>query len=92
MAHGFKTGGRRKGSKNKAKLPEAENFLKSFVDAKFDEAMLAWAAISDPKAKYECWLKSADFVYPRKRAVEVTGEGGGPLEVVVVHEWRKDEA
>ena len=91
MAYGFKSGGRQKGTKNKAKLPQAENFLKSFVDSHFDEAMAAWAQISDPKAKYECWLKAADFVYPRMRAMQVTGAEGGALEVVVIHEARKGD-
>lgn len=53
--------------------------------------MVAWNSISDPKAKFECWLKSADFVYPRMRAMQVTGPEGGPLEVVVIHETRKGD-
>jgi hypothetical protein len=89
MALGRKTGGRKKGSKNRfpsgvGELREAakkqkEAFLKAFVDNNRALAEKKWADIGDPADAFKLWLAAAEYAYPKLGRLEHTGEGGGPV-------------
>ena len=81
MANGKKTGGRRKGTPNRATAARAEEIAKSGLtpldfmlqkmrDLKAEDAVRLDAAKS-----------AAPYVHPRLAAIEHTGKDGGPIIV-----------
>ena len=51
-----------------------ENSLRMFSIGHFDEAVQCWRDIDDNAAKFNAYLKLLEFVFPKKRAVEVKAD------------------
>lgn len=81
MAAGKKTGGRRKGTPNKATTDKAREIAASGLTP-LDYMVKLYR---DPGQKLEIRLDAAKaaapYVHPRLAAVEHTGKDGGPIEV-----------
>ena len=90
MALGKKTGGRKKGTPNKA-TAEGRSFWAQFVDQNWQAAVDAWNAIEDPASKFKCLLAAAEFAYPKLGRLEHTGEDGAPLQIEVVLQGKPPE-
>ena len=73
MAAGIKTGGRQKGSLNKMSGLAKENIAGVFNRIGGTEAMAQWA-IENQTQFYQ--------IYARLLPHEVTGEGGGPVQII----------
>ena len=73
--------GRPKGSRNKATAAARATFA-TFVEGNIEklQAMFNRVARRSPAKAIELFLKAAEFVHPKLRRSEVTGEGGGPLK------------
>jgi hypothetical protein len=85
MAKGRKTGGRQKGTPNKA-TAEARAIALRFLDRRTDEEIDAlWVAAKSESASkaMSMWLQAQEFVLPKLGRTEVTGEDGGPVEFVI---------
>lgn len=85
MAKGRKTGGRVKGTPNKA-TAEARAIALRFLDRRSDEEIDAlWEAAKAESASKAMgmWLQAQEFVLPKLGRTEHVGEGGGPVEFVV---------
>lgn len=84
MAKGRKTGGRKKGSRNKrTKAREAAIESSGLTPLEF---MLG--VLRDPKQEYEMRLdaarSAAPYVHPKLANIELTGKDKGPLEISIV--------
>lgn len=80
MAKGAKTGGRRKGTPNKATAAVAAEIAKSgetplafMLKRMRDEA-------ADPMLRFEAAKAAAPYVHPKLAAIEHTGKDGGPIQ------------
>lgn len=85
MAKGRKTGGRTKGTPNKATAEAraiALRFLDRRTDQEIDELWEVAKAESASKAM-AMWLQAQEFVLPKLGRQEVVGEDGGPVEFVI---------
>lgn len=85
MAKGAKTGGRTKGTPNKA-TAAAREAIAAFVDGN-SHRLERWLdeieAADGPKAAFQCFADLLEYHVPKLARHEVTGEGGGPLEHAV---------
>ena len=94
MAVGHKTGGRSAGTPNR-KTKEVSELLES-LGCNPIEGMVAIAANQQnpPELRGRMYAELAQYVYPKRRAVEHSGDGGDPLqqkiEVVFVGPPRAD--
>jgi len=83
MAAGKKTGGRQKGAKNK----KTEDIIKKLESLGCDpiEGMAKIASQSmnegDMQLAGQMFKELAQYVAPKRKAVEITGEGGAPIEL-----------
>lgn len=68
-----KTGGRKKGTPNKA-TAEAKEIIVQIVDNNAEKAQQMLDQIVDPKDWLWCYVKLLEFVVPKKAAVQVTAE------------------
>ena len=66
--------GKEKGFSKKIENRGIENNLRLFITGRFNAAMKAWEAIEDPSDKFNCYMKVMEYVQPKKRSVEFTGE------------------
>lgn len=80
MAKGVKTGGRKKGTPNKATAQVAaeiaatgETPLEFMLKRMRDEA-------ADPLMRFEAAKAAAPYVHPKLAAIEHTGKDGGPIQ------------
>lgn len=85
MALGRKTGGRQKGTPNKA-TPEKRAFWKAFLEQNEGTAQELFDALraTDPKAALDVLLKASPYVYPQLGRLEHTGEGGGAITFTII--------
>ncbi len=63
--------------------PAKRAFLQAFVDENLEKAQACWDEIDDPRAKFETYLKAAEFVHPKLGRQELTGKDGEPLRAVL---------
>lgn len=83
MATGVKTGGRQKGTPNKATAALAAEI------AATGETPLEYMlrVMRDPVAEYDRRDKmaaaAAPYIHPKLASTEVTGKGGGPVQVIM---------
>jgi hypothetical protein len=84
MAKGVKTGGRKKGTPNKATAQVAaeiaatgETPLEFMLKRMRDEA-------ADPLMRFEAAKAAAPYVHPKLAAIEHTGKDGGPIQTIDV--------
>lgn len=84
MAKGLKTGGRQKGTPNKA-TAERESAIAASGLTPLDFML---QIVRDPKEKLgvrlSAAMSAAPYVHPRLANVQLAGAGGGPLEVKIV--------
>lgn len=87
MAQGKKTGGRQKGSKNKAptKAALAQEVAGKAVAAGVSplEYMLSVMRdpVAEPAVRLDASKAAAPYVHPKLSAVEHTGKDGGPIQI-----------
>jgi hypothetical protein len=84
MALGKKTGGRTKGSLNAPKAALFAMMTERWPDY---HPVMAMAEIANDPAvdldtRFAAHKEVAQYVEPKRKAVEVTGEDGGPIETV----------
>ena len=75
MAKGMKTGGRQKGSLNK----KTHDLLKSCEEEGIEPFRAMCKAIlemDEPKERFDACEKVCQYLYPKKRAIEVANEDG----------------
>lgn len=96
MAKGAKTGGRKKGTPNKASAAIRDAALKAGITPL--EYMMNLMRKPDPKdadaltkvqldgLRFEAAKAAAPYVHPRLAAVEHTGKDGGPLQIQFAQE------
>jgi hypothetical protein len=85
MAKGRKTGGRQKGTPNKATAAAkdaAMRFLSARTDAEI-EGLWGEVKAESPSKAFGFWLGAQEFITPKLGRTEVTGQDGGPVEFVV---------
>lgn len=83
MAIGQKTGGRKKGTPNK-KTQDVQAKLDAIgCDPITSLALLAQTS-EDEGIKVQCLKEIAQYVLPKRRAIEHSGTDGGPLVVEMV--------
>jgi hypothetical protein len=75
--------GRPKGAPDRL-TPQKKAFLRDWINASYDEAIQSWAQIQNPSDKFKCWLAAAEFAFPKLGRMELTGEGGGAVQVQIV--------
>ena len=84
MADGFKTGGRKAGTPNKA-TSAAREAVARFVDGNADR-LQGWldqiAEQDGPKEAFKCFCDLLEFHVPKLARNELTGDGGGPIRVI----------
>ena len=73
MAKGFKTGGRKAGTPNKVD-GEAKQIFADIVNKNATRAQEMLDRIVEPKEWMNAYLRLAEYVLPKKAAVNVTGE------------------
>lgn len=78
MAAGHKTGGRRKGSLNKTTLIAKEAIALAAEQLGGTDRLVAWAK-EDEKNEHTFW----GTIYPKLLPLQLSGEGGGGIGVVV---------
>lgn len=86
MAIGKKTGGRQKGTPNKATQAAravALAFLDRRSDAEIDD-LWEQAKAESPSRAMSMWLQAQEFILPKLSRTEVTGRDGAPVRVVAV--------
>lgn len=79
-----KTGGRQKGSLNKDKAEVAEKLAALGCDPIEGMATIAMDPQSPVDLRGRMFSELAQYVHSKLRAVEVTGAGGGALQVQVL--------
>lgn len=87
MAQGVKTGGRVKGTPNKTTQAAKDAIAQAAEELGGAERLVAWAK-EDPKNEHSFWTT----VYPKLLPLQVTGEGGGPVQMIfkTVYETKPD--
>lgn len=81
MAKGRKTGGRAKGTPNVATRDVREAIRRVAEDtAPMVEQWLS--EIDDPAKRLDLFLRMIEYHIPKLARTEVSGEGGGPLQIV----------
>lgn len=90
---GERRGGRKKGTPNKATAESRAVFAAMFGRlAPEAEGWVRAAAEKDPARGAELTLRMAEFHIPKLSRAEVTGEGGGALEVMRIERVIVDPA
>lgn len=81
MAKGYKTGGRQKGTQNKAAAAKAAEIAASgLTPLDYLLSVLRDQKLEMPP-RIDAAKAAAPYVHPRLANVELTGRGGGPLMV-----------
>lgn len=79
MAKGVKTGGRTKGTPNKTTQAAKDAIAAAATALGGSDRLVAWAK-EDAKNEHSFWT----VIYPKLMPLQVSGEGGGPLQVSIV--------
>jgi hypothetical protein len=82
MAKGLKTGGRQKGSLNKKTLDLLKICEEEGIEP-FREMVRECARMDQPKERFDALEKICQYLFPKKRAIEVTGDDGEDLGIKV---------
>lgn len=79
MAKGIKTGGRKKGSRNKATAAKEAAIAKTGLTP-LDYMLRVMRSESQPSdIRLDAAKSAAPYVHPKLAAIEMTGKGGAPL-------------
>jgi hypothetical protein len=71
-----KTGGRKKGTPNKASMPIAEICEK--LGCNPAEVLIEFCSHKNPIYRLQASKELANYLYPKRKAIEHSGEIGGP--------------
>jgi hypothetical protein len=82
MAYGKKTGGRQKGGLNKKTLDLMKICEEEGIEP-FREMVRQCRLIDDAVERFTALEKICQYLFPKKRAVEVTGEDGEELGIKI---------
>jgi hypothetical protein len=82
---GIKTGGRTRGTPNKRTAELAERLHELGCDPLAGLAQIAADPATDVVLRARVYADLLPYLYPRRKATEVTGKDGGPVEVD--HDW-----
>ena len=81
MAKGCKTGGRRKGTPNKA-AKDVREAISLIAQGKID-AFESWLAeIEDPAKRCDIFLRVIEYHVPKLARTELTGKDGEPIVIL----------
>jgi hypothetical protein len=83
MAVGQKTGGRRKGTPNKATAAKVEEIAASGLTPLDHMLTVMRDKSADPQRRDVMARSAAPYVHPKLASVEVGGEDGGPVQVLI---------
>ena len=85
MANGLKTGGRLKGTPNKATRDVMERLAELNCDPIEGMSRIAADPKNSPELRGRMYAELAQYVYPKRKAIEVGGIDGGqtPVELKV---------
>lgn len=78
---GKKTGGRKKGSRNKTTVGR-ESALAGCPDFKSPLDCMLWVMNNDPALRLDAAKAAAPYVHPKLVSIEHGGTGGGPVQIV----------
>lgn len=67
--------GRPKGAVNAVNVVTKNN-IRNFLNMKFDDMCRAFDDIEDPYAKFKAYIEMMNYVFPKMRSVEFSGEEG----------------
>lgn len=81
MAKGRKTGGRAKGTPNVA-TAQVRQAIAEIAQRKIDDVEAWLDQIDDPAKRLDLYLRMLEYHIPKLARTEVSGEGGGPLQIV----------
>ena len=76
-----KTGGRQKGTPNKA-TAKVKYMMETFLSDNQDEFISAWSDLND-KEKVQTYLKAAEFILPKPKPEPPTDDSGAGFTVVL---------
>ena len=80
MANGRKTGGRVKGTPNKA-TADVRAAVAKFAENTAAEIETWLREIKDPARRLDAWARIVEYHIPKLGRQEITGPGGGPLQI-----------
>lgn len=83
MAKGLKTGGRKKGTPNRATAAKVAEIAESGVTPLEFMLHVMRDESAEPAARADMAKAAAPYVHPKLAAVEHTGKDGGPIQVVM---------
>jgi hypothetical protein len=81
MAHGRKTGGRRKGAPNRAAQAVADRLDALGCDPIEGMARIAMDEKAELSLRAQMYKELAQYVAPKHKALEITGEDADPLKL-----------
>lgn len=84
--------GRKKGVPNKATAHAREAFARLVESnvGRVQEWLDQIATTDGPKAALQCFLDMAEFHVPKLARTEVSGDGGGPMKLII--QWQDEDA
>jgi|SRR5680860_104733 len=80
MARGQKTGGRRKGTPNRKTEAVIDRLEALGCDPIEGMARLAMDGTVELSIRAQMYKELAQYVAPKRKAIEITGEDGGPIK------------
>jgi hypothetical protein len=86
-----KTGGRARGTPNKRTHELAEKLEKLGCDPIEGLARIALADETAPELKVRCYAELAQYVHPKRKAMEVGPSGDGGAPIVLIHNVPRPE-
>lgn len=86
-----KTGGRRKGTPNRA-TQDVRAAISMLAEETVGEVRSWLAEIEDPAKRFDLWLRMIEYHIPKLGRVEHTGEGGKEIVVQILDPTRADPA
>ena len=79
-----KTGGRKKGTPNRVTRLIAETLQAEHVDPIIGMARMAKNTKLAPELRFRAYAQLAEYLHPKRKAVELSAPGGGPVELADV--------
>ena len=87
MPKGQKFGGRQKGTPNKGTQDLLAICAKHKVDP-FEAMIIAASKIMNPKEQVDAWEKVCQYVYPKRKALEVSADAENAGFKIIVEDYR----
>lgn len=78
-----KSGGRAKGTPNKA-TRDVRKAIAKLAEETVDDIALWFGEIEDPAKRLDLWLRMIEYHIPKLARTEITGQDGEPLKIEIV--------